>query len=234
MTLKAVLFDFNGVIIKDESLHQKLIDQLLLEENLRPRPGEFQQFCLGRSDRAGLTDLLTQRGRAVGDSYIEGLIHRKAKAYQAEIAALKQLPIYAGLEDLLFTLRAAQLPMAVVSGALRAEVEVVLERAQLASYFSVIVGGDDLKVSKPEPDSYLLAIARLNQKFPDLMLQPRECLAIEDTPAGIQAAKSAGIPVVGIANTYPFHMMQRQSNWAIDYFWDLELERVQKVYARPV
>ncbi|HEY9805293.1 MAG TPA: HAD family phosphatase, partial [Candidatus Obscuribacterales bacterium] len=85
---------------------------------------------------------------------------------------------------------------------------------------------------KPEPDGYLLAVERLNQQHPELNLQASECLAIEDTPAGIQAAKRAGIPVVGVANTYPFHMMQRQANWAVDYLSDLELERVQQVYSQ--
>ncbi|HBE34097.1 MAG TPA: HAD family phosphatase, partial [Cyanobacteria bacterium UBA11368] len=57
MALKAVLFDFNGVIIKDEPIHEKLIEQLLIEENLRPKRGEFRQYCLGRSDRACLNDI---------------------------------------------------------------------------------------------------------------------------------------------------------------------------------
>ena len=70
------------------------------------------------------------------------------------------------------------------------------------------------------------------QQYPDLQLQPDECLAIEDTLAGIQAAKRAGISVVGVANTYPFHFMQRLSNWAIDYLIDLELERIETVFNR--
>ncbi|MEB3336869.1 MAG: HAD family phosphatase [Leptolyngbyaceae bacterium] len=232
MTLKAVLFDFNGVIIKDESIHEKLIGQLLLEENLRPRPGEYRQVCLGRSNRACLTALLTSQGRVVTDSYLAGLIARKARGYQRELEAMEKLPIYPGLEDLIYHLRSTQVKMAVVSGALRSEVELVLERTNLLPNFPVIVSGDDVLTSKPEPDGYLLAIARLNELTPDLNLQPAECLAIEDTPAGIQAAKRAGIPVVGVANTYPFHMMQRQSNWAVDYLSDLELDRIQQLYAQ--
>ncbi|HEY9297365.1 MAG TPA: HAD family phosphatase, partial [Phormidium sp.] len=51
MTLKAVLFDFNGIIINDEPIHEQLIEQILIAENLRPKRGEFRQICLGRSDR---------------------------------------------------------------------------------------------------------------------------------------------------------------------------------------
>lgn len=231
MTLKAVLFDFNGVIINDEPLHQQLIDQILIEENLRPKPGEYRQVCLGRSDRACLTDLLTRRGRVVSETHLLQLIKRKAQAYQQELEKL-ELRLYPGLEDLIFQMRSRDLKLAVVSGAIRSEVELVLNRATLAEYFPVIVAGDDITTSKPEPDGYLLAVERLNQQYCDLNLQPSECLAIEDTLAGIQAAKRAGIQVVGVANTYPFHMLQRQANWTVDYLCDLDLERVQQVYAQ--
>ena len=80
----------------------------------------------------------------------------------------------------------------------------------------------------------MLAVERLNQQFPSLALHPYECLVIEDSFPGIEAAKRAGMPVVGIANTYPYHMMQRQSNWAIDYFTDLELDRVKTLFERGV
>lgn len=229
MTLKAVLFDFNGVIINDESIHEQLIEQILIDENLRPKPGEFQKFCLGRSDRVCLTDLLNNRGRVVTETYLQQLIQRKAKAYQHHLEQLEKLPLYPGLEDFIFKLRSLRL--AVISGAIRSEVELVLNRANLAKYFTVIVAGDEITSSKPEPDGYLLAVERLNQQYSGLDLQPSQCLAIEDTLAGIQAAKRAGIKVVGVANTYPFHMLQRQANWTVDYLCDLEIERVQQIYS---
>lgn len=229
MTLKAVLFDFNGVIINDEPLHEKLIEQILIEENLRPIPGEFQQVCLGRSDRVCLTELLNRRGRVVSESYLIQLMQRKAQAYQQQLDSMQKLPLYSGLDDLIFQVRSLHLKLAIVSGAMRSEIELVLNRANLAPHFPVIVAGDDITTSKPEPDGYLLAVERLNQEYPDLQLQPSECLAIEDTPAGIQAAKRAGISVVGVANTYPFHMMQRRANWAVDYLCDLDLQWAQQV-----
>ncbi len=232
MTLKAVLFDFNGVIINDEPIHQQLIDQILIEENLRPQPGEFRLVCLGRRDRACLNDILTRRGRVVSETYLLELINRKAQAYQHKLEALEKLPLYPGLEELIFQLKSRDLKLGVVTGAIASEVELVLNRATLAEYFTVIVAGDDIKTSKPEPDGYLLAVERLNQVEPELKLQPSECLAIEDTLAGIQAAKRAGIPVVGVANTYPFHILQRQANWSVDQLCDLELERVQQIYAQ--
>ncbi|MCU0538080.1 MAG: HAD family phosphatase [Hydrococcus sp. Prado102] len=226
--LKAILFDFNGVIINDEPIHQELIDEILLEENLRPLAGEFQQFCLGRSDRACLKDILFQRGRYISDEYLDKLIETKSKAYQQRLEKLESLPIYPGLTDFLEKIQKQGLRIGLVTGALRSEVKLILDRAEITSYFNVIVAGDDIKASKPQPDGYLLAVERFNRLDFNLQLQPKNCVAIEDTPAGITAAKKAGIPVIGIANSYPFHMMQRLANWAIDYFEDIELDRIEK------
>jgi len=229
--LKAVLFDFNGVIINDEPLHDKLLERILLEENLRMKPGEFWEVCLGRSDRACLSELLNRRGRVVTEEYLTDLIVRKSRYYQMELEKIEKLPTYPGLEDFIFQIRAAHLVMGVVSGAMRAEIELVLNRIHLAENFSVIVSGDEISTSKPEPDGYLLAVDKLNAARPDLHLEPAECLVIEDTFAGIEAAKRAGMQVVGLASSYPFHMMQRHANWAVDYFTDLELDRIKRVFA---
>ncbi len=231
MTLKAVLFNFNGVIIKDEPIHKQLIDQIVIAENLRPSPGDFRKFCLGRTTSACLKDLLKDRGRFVTEDYLTKLIIQKAQDYQRQVETLEKLPIYPGLEDLIFKLRVAKLPMGIVTGATSSEVELVLNQVNLAQHFDVMVTGDDLSASKPEPDSYLLAVEKLNQLYPE-KLQPSECLAIEDTFVGIKAAKQAGMRVVGVANSYPFHMLQRQTNWTVDYLSDLEVERVQQVYSQ--
>lgn len=231
MTLKAVLFDFSGVIWDDGPIHRKLVDQIVLAENLRPQPGAYQRFCLGRSDRTCLKDLLTHRGRVVTEAYLDVLVTRKAQLYQRHLDSLEQLPLFPRVKELIVALRSAEIKLAVVSGTLRSEIKTALNRAQLFQYFPVIVAGDDLVLSKPQPDSYLLAIERLSLKYPPLKLYPAECLAIEGSFTGIEAAKQAGIPVAGVANTYPFHMLQRQTNWTVDALEDLELDRIQEVFS---
>ncbi|NJN04248.1 MAG: HAD family phosphatase [Leptolyngbyaceae cyanobacterium SL_1_1] len=232
MPLKAVLFDFNGVILKDEAIHQQLIQELLIAENMRPDPAEYVKFCLGRSDRACLSELLSQRGRVVTPAYLDRLVAQKTEAYLKQLAAIKKLPLFPGVTDLIFKIRAAQLKMAIVSGAQRAEIETVLQRANLAEHFGVIVSGNDLPVatSKPQPDGYTLAVERLSQAFPDLELSAADCLAIEDSFAGIEAAKLAKIRVVGVAHTYPFRMMHRRANWAVDYLFEVDLDYIRAIY----
>lgn len=226
MTVKAVLFDFNGVIINDESIHEQLLDALLLEENLRMGPNDFQDYCIGRSDRICIRELLAQRGRVVTDAELDRLIQRKAAAYRERLTKMAELPIYPDFCDFITVLRQTPVKLAIVSGALRSEIEAVLNRINHRGSFDVIVAGDDIPVSKPEPDGYLYAVQKLQEQFPDAEICAANCLAIEDTFAGIEACKRAKIPVVGIAHSYPFHMMQRVANWAVDYFSDLELDRL--------
>jgi beta-phosphoglucomutase len=232
MSLKAVLFDFNGVIINDEPIHLQLIDEILIQENLQPQRVNERQASLGRSDRACFQQLLANRGRVANENYLTKLLYRKAEAYTVELKKIEKLPLYPGVEDLIFQVRSRNLKLGLVSGAIRQEIELVLNRAKLAEHFKIIVAGDDITTSKPEPDGYLLAVTRLNKEYPDLNLKSQECLAIEDTPAGIAAAKRSHMQVVGVANTYPFHMLQRCCNWTVDYLSELELERVQKVYSQ--
>jgi beta-phosphoglucomutase len=232
MVLKAVLLDFNGVVIDDESIHQALIEELLLEENLRPDPEEYEQVCLGRSDRACFTELLSRRGRVVTDAYLEKLVDRKTIRYRQVLADMAKLPLYPGLEDLVYQLRVAQLKLAIVSGAGRAEIEEVLAQANLRGYVSVIISGEDISTagSKPAPDGYQQAIQQLNRQFPDLHLNPYECLAIEDSFAGIEAAKRAQVPVLGVAHVYPYHMVHRRADWAIDHLFEFSLEWLNPYY----
>ena len=232
MSLKAVLLDFNGVIIKDDHINTQLIDQILIEENLQPQKVKEIQAFLGRSDGGYWQELLKNRGRVASQEYINKLLHRKAQAYLQEIAKISKLHLYSGVEDLIYQVRSHNLKLGLVGGAMGAEITLVLERANLTEYFSVIVAGDDITISKPQPQGYVLAVERLNQKYPDLNLQPQECLAIDNTPDGIKAAKQAQMQVVGVANTYPYHMLQRWCNWTVDYLTDLEWSRLQELYAK--
>jgi beta-phosphoglucomutase len=226
MSLKAVLFDFNGVILDDERLHQTLLEEVLLQENLRPQPGEFERFCLGRSDREALREILSHRGRTVSVEQIERLVAQKSEAYHQHFNELAELPLFPGIQELVQHLQQAGIKLGIVTSALPGEVVMVLERAQLRQYFDVLVTDGDVAASKPDPSGYLLALQRLIESFPELSLTTANCLAIEDSFVGITAAKRAEIAVVGVAHTYPFHMLQRRANWTVDYLPDLELERV--------
>ena len=225
MGLKAVFLNFSGVIIDDEEINQALIADIMLGENLRADDDEYARYCRGKSDRAGLRDLLANRGRILSSAYLDRLIETKTKAYRQQIEQLDELPLSPHLAEFLAQLKEQNISIGLVTGAARSEIEYILQKAELANYFDLIVAGDDLEPSKPEPEPYLLAMEKLN-------LQPSECLAIEDNPVGIEAAKKAKIQVVGISNIYPLHMLQRKANWTVDDFLEIELDRVDRVLSQ--
>ncbi|MEL7050934.1 MAG: HAD family phosphatase [Cyanobacteria bacterium J06588_5] len=232
MVLKAVLFSFSGIMINDETIRQTLSNELLLSENLRPDEDDYKQVCLGRSDRACLKSLLAQRGRSVNDDGLDKLLAKKSADYQTWLDRQDKLPLYPGLDDLIFRCRAADVKMAIVTGAQRQQVMDVLARAELTETFVTVVAGDDVpsEGSKPEPAPYLQAIERLNDTFADLNLQADECIAIEDSFAGIEAAKRANISVVGVAHVYPNHMLQRRATWVVDYLREVKLDWIKEKF----
>ena len=235
MVLKVVLFDFNGVIINDEPIHRQLIDEILLAENLRPATHqEHQEFCIGRSDRVCLRTILAHRGRNVTEDYLTKLIENKAISYRQKLEQLETLPIYLGIKKILDQIQLKGWLLGLVTGAFKGETIFVLKKAGIFDYFQVIVAGDEINTSKPQPDGYLLAVERLKNINPDLELESANCLAIEDTLAGIEAAKKAGIPVIGIAHTYPYHFMHRHANWAVDKLSEIDLDRIEVAFARKV
>ncbi len=225
MGLKAVFLDLKGVIINDDAIQQQLIADILLQENLRSDSGDFQNYCLGRSDRDCLRDLLKVRGRVVTEDYLTKLIANKTKIYQQELNKLESLPISEGLADFLARLQQQNIAIGIVTGAQKPEVELILERLKLRDYFQAIVSAEDITQSKPEPESYLVAMQHLN-------LQPSECLAIEDNYTGIAAAKSAGLLVAAISHSYPLHMLQRRASYTVDYFQDIELDRINQLLSQ--
>ncbi|MBI1766391.1 MAG: HAD family phosphatase [Acidobacteria bacterium] len=201
---RAVLFDFNGVIIDDEPLHLELIQRVLGEEGVRLSKAECRNKCLGVPDRAGFKALLHEAGRQVTEAAVTALIARKADYYLQAIRERDLL--FPGVGALVQRL-AAQFPLALVSGALRPEVDFTLGRAGLHEHFNVIVTAEDVSAGKPHPAGFLKALACLNETQPQL-IQPHECLVIEDSIAGVEAAKRAGMFCVAVTNSFAAEALQ--------------------------
>jgi HAD superfamily hydrolase (TIGR01509 family) len=203
--LRAVLFDFNGVIIDDEHLHHRAFSSVLAEQDVVLQEKEYFERYLGLDDRKCFTTVLEDRGCARRSAAgIEHLVQRKARIYLDLLG--DGIPLFAGVQELAREL-SAHLPLAVVSGALRNEIELVLERTGLAGCFSVIISANDVQASKPDPQGYLTAYEQLKGGRPDLI--PGQCLVIEDAPAGILAAHSAGMVCLAVANSRPAEQLSK-------------------------
>ncbi|NER82770.1 MAG: HAD family phosphatase, partial [Leptolyngbya sp. SIO1D8] len=180
-----------------------------------------------------LAQLLTNRGRVISPTYLDKLLVQKSSAYIQALSENGKLPLYPGLEDFLYRIKAASLPLGLVTGNSKAEVDWVLAQANLTQQFAITVTGADVSAyeDKPATKLYERAIAGLQEQIPGLQLAPQECLAVEASFAGITAAKQAGVAVVGVAHLYPYRMMQRQANWAVDYLNEIDLDWIQPQYS---
>ncbi|HVR30322.1 MAG TPA: HAD family phosphatase [Thermoanaerobaculia bacterium] len=202
--LRAILFDFNGVLVDDEPLHLALFARVLGEEGLTLRQDEYFARYLGLDDRRCFAAAMEEAGRRIDQAQIMRLVARKASYYQERIRS-DGFPFFGGALELVREASAAGLTLGVVSGALRGEVEGALRQAGIAHLFKTIVAAEDVVDGKPDPEGYRRALEELNglPPLPPRLFHPHEVLAIEDSPWGIEAASGAGLITLAVAHSYP-------------------------------
>jgi phosphoglycolate phosphatase/beta-phosphoglucomutase len=198
--IQAVLFDLNGVIVDDEPLHLKCFQEALGAEGIVLKEEDYMSM-LGMDDTTFVRTAFARAEIELSDATLDAVIAREAAMHRGLIE--NELPLFPGVVTFIKAL-ARNYPLAVVSMAERAEVDYALERARLAAHFSAVVSAEDVDACKPDPQCYLLALKRLNQKRSEshvLPLNPYECLVIEDSPPGIQSGRSAGMRTLAVTNT---------------------------------
>lgn len=198
--LRAVIFDFNGIIVDDEPIHFELFQRVLGEEGITLTKDDYYARYLGFDDRGAFSFGFREHGRSLTNAELVELIGRKAAYYQDAIR--NRVDIFPGVQSLVATL-AAILPLAVASGALRREIETILTTAGLIAYFQAIVSAEDVERGKPEPDIFLKALGALNQLNRGAPpIAPSECVVIEDSKEGIKGARRAGMKCLAVTNSH--------------------------------
>jgi HAD superfamily hydrolase (TIGR01509 family) len=201
--LRALAFDFNGILVNDEPLHFALFRLVLGEEGVDLTREDYYDRYLGFDDRDCFAAALAAAGRDATSARLAQLVARKADAYREEIGR-SGYPLFPGTAELAREAAAAGLALALVSGALREEVLGGLEQAGIAPLFGQVVAAEDVRRGKPDPEGYALALAALNaERRSGTPILPGECVAIEDSPAGLAAAAACGLRTLGVAQTYP-------------------------------
>jgi HAD superfamily hydrolase (TIGR01509 family) len=200
-TLRAVLFDFDGVLADSEPLHLEMFQKILQEEGISLSREDYYQKYLGLDDRGCFAQVFRNSGRTLGDTQMMDLVRRKNRDFLAHVRGRPFL--MPGAAEAVGLLKGRYF-LTIVSGALRSEIQAVLEGAGLERAFHAIVAAEDVERGKPDPEGFLSAIRLLNRDFvpPAEILLPAECLAIEDSPWGIEAAKSAGVKCLGLTTSY--------------------------------
>ncbi len=227
--LRAVLFDFNGVLVDDEPLHFELFQRVLAEEGLALSAEDYYARYLGFDDRGCFEAVLAAAGQPAAAPSIARLIARKASYYREEIHR-RGYPFFAGAVELVAAVAARGWMLGLVSGALREEVEGALRQAEVRDRFKVLVTAEDVSASKPDPESYRLALAGLNSRppLPERLIHPHEVLAVEDSPAGLESAAGAGLLTLGVAHTYSAAELAG-ARAVVDSLAGLTTERIEKL-----
>ena len=208
--IRAILFDCNGIISDDEPIHMRLFQKVLAEEKITLSREEYYDKYLALDDRACFTQVLQEHKRNFSKPSVQKLIDKKADYYQQTIAS--EIRIFPGVKE--FVKRHQDnYPMGVVSGALRHEIDLILTHAGIISAYSVIVSTEDVKACKPDPEGYLLGWKLLNAlpQFKKHPLKAEECLVIEDSVHGVQAAIQAGMKCMAVTNSYPADQLTHAS-----------------------
>ena len=198
--IKAIFFDFNGVIIDDETIQMKAYQQVLRGHDIELTE-EWYFDALGMDDRTFVRAMFERAKKPLTDAALESVLGEKTDAHRKAIE--DQLPLFPGVLTFLKT-TARHFSLGLVSMANKVEVGYVFERANLTPLFSVVVTAEDASACKPDPMCYSTGLAKLNQQRQVerlLPLLPGECLAIEDSPPGIQSARTAGMRTLGVTNT---------------------------------
>ena len=195
--LKAIVFDFDGVLADSEPLHLRAYQDILAGEGIALGADDYYARYLGYDDVGAFAAIGRDRGRTWSRADVDRLVAKKAtrlEALERDVSVL-----FPGAADAVRQ-AAAAVPIAIASGARGEEIRRVLERERLSSCFTAIVAAEDTPISKPSPEPYLRAVHLLTAAIGEL--SPTDCVALEDSLWGLQSARVAGLRTVGVAQTY--------------------------------
>lgn len=200
--IRAIIFDFNGVIADDETPHLHCFQQALAETGLSLTKEEYYGTYLGMDERTCATALLTVRDHTCDRNVLSAIMERKAMLFR-EYTALHKPALFPGVVE--FVKRATtQYRLAIATGGRREQIAHALHNTAIEQDFPVLVSADDCAVGKPDPAIYRHTLKLLNAQEPrPPLITAGECLVVEDSLAGIQSAHGAGMAVLALATTYP-------------------------------
>lgn len=230
--IKAIFFDFNGIIINDEPLQMKAYQEVLGHYEMSLTEAQYYS-SLGMDDRMFVRTAFEREKKTLTDEIMLAVNRAKIEVHHRLMA--DGVPLFPGLETFL---KAASrcYQLGIVSMSNREELQYVFGRTQLEPLFSVIVSGEDVNLCKPAPDCYLLALERVNAQLRDarlLPLLPAECLVVEDSPPGIQSGRAAGMRTLGVTNTVTEAELRAAGAEVVtSYLSDWNVDAVNHVFAK--
>lgn len=226
--LRAIIFDFDGIIVNSEPLILQLTQQMAARQGWTVTDEEYYHTYLALDDRGIVEHLYASHGRPLDSARRDELVTWKARAYWEAIR--DGLPAFPGVVDFVRKV-ADEFPLAIASGSLRAEIEYLLGKLGLLDAFAVLATADDVVHSKPSPEVFLkawemLSVAAFNPRDGHAPLRVAECLVIEDAPAGVEAGHAAGMKCLALAQSRPREEL-RHADWVCGNFNEVDFEKLR-------
>ena len=198
--IKAIIFDFNGVIIDDERIQMKAYQEILKKEDIELTEEDYFS-CLGMDDKTFIEAAYERAGKKAESNKVLEIMLAKSNSWREMVA--DDLPLFEGAENFIRKM-AKEFTLGIVSMARREEIEYVLDKANLKDCFASIVSAEDVSACKPNPECYRIGFREVDAAHTahsHLPITHKECLVIEDSPQGILAAKRADLTTLGVINT---------------------------------
>lgn len=192
--IDALVFDFDGIIVDSEPAHYRAFAEILALQGIEMTYDDYLRSFIGYDDRDALRVAFATAGQPLNETALPDLCKAKAEAFDAIVR--KGLDTYPGVVALIES-AAREVPVAIASGAIRADIDLMLQGVaggRVTSCFSAIVTADNVSRSKPDPETYAVAALHIG-------VHPQHCLAIEDTSTGVTSATDAGLRTLAVTNT---------------------------------
>ncbi len=223
--MDALIFDFDGVVVDSEPLHLKCFQKLLAGRGVELTREAYYSKYLGFDDHDVFTAVMRDSGAACNEQEIAQLIAAKTELIKKVFAeSVDPLP---GAVELIAGAATNGTPVAVCSGALRDEITLAAKAIGVQEHFIAIVSAEDVRRGKPDPEGFRLALERLRAAC-RRELAVRQCVVVEDSPAGIEAAKSAGMKVLAVTNSYPAEALQAADR-VVDSLADVSVASLEEL-----
>jgi HAD superfamily hydrolase (TIGR01509 family) len=215
--IKAVIFDMDDLMINSYPIHNLTNDAMLNRygHKLSEVPEDIRRRFLGKRVIDGITQM---KDYFKIDKGVEELYAEREKIFLRLIKnKIEPMP---GLFRIIETLEKEKIDMAIGSSGTRDYIELVLEKLKLSDRFKIIVSGEDVEKGKPDPAAFLIAAERLNK-------MPEECLVLEDATNGVEAAKAAGMKVIGVRNPYTLKQNLSDADIIVDSLDEITAEMIR-------
>ncbi len=214
--IRALIFDFNGVLADDDPIHMQALREVAQEEGLTFTDEEYLDEYLPLNDWDCFKTLYAKHSADLPASKLEELIRRKSVYYFRAIAGKR---VMFSAAPAAVQAAATRCPLAIASGAKIDEIRHILDQHGLLGCFKAIVAAQDVKYGKPHPEPFVRAFEKLQEL--NASLTASDCVAIEDSIGGIESAHGAGMRCLAIAHSYDRERLRTANpEWVIESIAD--------------